>query len=170
MIFLLLFHGEMKIVTFKVFEMKYSREVKTMIKNGVKEDDLVQFKFHQSIYKLNTENFKWMKKNEFMLDGNMYDIVRTEFKNDSVTFYCIHDFKESKLFANYHLYFSNFIKNNKEKKDELFTMLQSFSQFYTSANNDIKKSLFEKEEEYTTIITSHLSAGELRIITPPPNC
>lgn len=136
MIFLLLFQGQLFFVMFKSFEKKYKYEVKKLIKEGVDEKDLIKFTFP-----LNEEgnvvadDFLWIKENEFRYKGEMYDVVRFEINNKSAAFHCIHDFKESRLFANLDEYLSDYLNKNPEKKNQAVKILDSISLLYTISNS-----------------------------------
>lgn len=133
-VLILLFHGELHILIFKSFEAKYKKEVKQIIKAGIPDEKLVLKTFHKDIFENEFDNFKWTKKNEFRFKNEMYDIIKTEFKGDSVYFYCFHDLKESKLFKNLDQIVSKFFNEDKEKQNEFDNTLSSFNRFY-SVNN-----------------------------------
>lgn len=68
------------------------KEVKKRINHGLKDDQLVKLTFFKSgVNKL----LKWTKKDEFDLNGQMYDIVRSREFNDSITYMCWEDDDES---------------------------------------------------------------------------
>ncbi len=47
----------------------------------------------------NDKEFRWVHKKEFRYKGSMYDIVRMKKNGNTTVFICIHDTRESKLFA-----------------------------------------------------------------------
>lgn|GEM_PF-367161 len=47
----------------------------------------------------NDKEFQWIHKKEFRYKGEMYDIVREVKSGQTTVFICLHDVKESKLFA-----------------------------------------------------------------------
>lgn len=135
MILLILFQGQLYFIMFKSFEKKYKSEVKQLIKDGVDDRDLVAFTFPVDKQgNIVAENFRWIKENEFRFDGEMYDIVNFEKNTDSISFYCIHDFKESRLFENLDKYLTDYLNNNPEKKNQTARILNSISLFYIAAN------------------------------------
>ncbi len=136
MIFLLLFQGQLFFVMFKSFEKKYKYEVKMLIKEGVDEKDLLTFTFPlDEKGNVVADDFRWIKENEFRYKGEMYDVVRFAINNKSASYYCIHDFKESRLFANLDEYLSDYLNKNPEKKNQAIRILDSISLFYTISNS-----------------------------------
>lgn len=83
-------------VSFQVREHYIKKDIKRRIKKGVPEEELAHI-----IYKPSIKNqFEWKHKAEFRYNGTMYDIVRTEFVNDSTQiFHCVNDSQETVLFA-----------------------------------------------------------------------
>lgn len=136
MIFLLLFQGQLFFVMFKSFEKKYKYEVKKLIKEGVDEKDLITFTFPlDEEGNVVADDFRWIKAKEFRYKGEMYDVVRFEINNKSASYHCIHDFKESRLFANLDQYLSDYLNKNPEKKNQALRILDSISLFYTISNS-----------------------------------
>jgi len=73
------------------------KEIKLLLKQGVPHEELVIFTFSSS----EMDELIWLKKNEFDLDGNLFDVVRRHTKKDGTVYMeCISDEKEKVLFAN----------------------------------------------------------------------
>lgn len=73
------------------------KDIKRAIKEGVPEDELVDFRFH--IEEDSFINLEWTKpKKEFRFNQQMYDVVETRQNKDTIYYKCIHDVKESGLF------------------------------------------------------------------------
>lgn len=89
------------LVVAKFQQWQVRKEMKKRIEKGVPEDQLTLLKFHRyQTGAASTETFTWTKHGrEFRHYGEMYDIVRQEELGDTMYFYCIHDFKESKIYA-----------------------------------------------------------------------
>lgn len=72
------------------------KEIKTLLKQGVSEDELVVFEFDEK----QLSELIWLKKNEFDLKGNLFDVVRSHrLSNGKMYMQCISDKKETILFA-----------------------------------------------------------------------
>lgn len=78
--------------------MQIRSEVKQAIKQGISEDQIIQFVL-EDLEKFPEHEFSWVHSNEFKYKGEYYDIVRKEKKGASLLLFCIHDVKESGLFA-----------------------------------------------------------------------
>lgn len=165
---LLLFHAELPLLIFKSFEYKYKKEIKQLIKSGVPEKDLVSFGFHISVINTGANDFRWIKKNEFRYKDEMYDIVKTEYRGDSVYYKCIHDLKESKLFSNFDRYLIDLLKSDSSKKNEFLSLFNYLNTFYLPVQpisiND--RPVINNDRIFS--VHSELSEGFFNILTPPP--
>jgi hypothetical protein len=82
---------------FEVSHFLIRKEVKTLIKQGVPEENRIIFTFSSSEIK----SLDWVKKNEFRLGNRMYDVIQSRKLRDGTTeFQCISDTQEDVLFAN----------------------------------------------------------------------
>lgn len=84
-------------LVFYIIRSDIRHEIKERIEASAPEASLVLVK----IAKDNPpKNFQFTEAGrEFRYKGQMYDIVRQEVKNDSILYYCIHDIRESQLYA-----------------------------------------------------------------------
>lgn len=81
---------------FEISHYHLKKEIKLLLKQGVPEDQLVKFNFTQD----QIAELVWLKKNEFDLNGNLFDVVRKYHRNDGTVYMeCISDKKEKELFA-----------------------------------------------------------------------
>lgn len=81
---------------FKYRQNTIRKEIKTKIKNGVREKELFTF----TITDICFGKALWVKPGkEFELNGTLYDVVRKEYKNGLTYYKCINDKQETKLFA-----------------------------------------------------------------------
>lgn len=70
------------------------KEVKTKIINKIDRKELVMFIFTKE----ETETkLRWEHSKEFEYLGQMYDIVESNTNGDTITYWCWHDHKETKL-------------------------------------------------------------------------
>ena len=130
---------------FKIVRYQIRGEVKRMIKNSVPEEDLV------AIHVRNSDkcSLYWTKPGkEFRYKGEMYDVVRQEAEGSSVTYYCIHDFKESKLFADLNKHIRKHVADNPQQRKKTENLTKKMSQnlfFEKKSDRDvIKKALSVK--------------------------
>lgn len=150
---------------FKVLQNHVRDEVKQRIKHSVPDDELVLI----SVSATDNYSLIWTKPNkEFRYRGEMYDIVRLETKRDLILYYCIHDFKESKLFANIDDHIQRHIADNPEQRKEVENILIKLAKVYffqvISINSPDETQLDVKYETYFLTYNSIC----LGIVTPPP--
>ncbi|NJO91210.1 MAG: hypothetical protein HC831_21285 [Chloroflexia bacterium] len=101
------------------------KEVKKQIKSNIPQNQLTIIQF--SLFEINTIN--WVKKDkEFIYKGEMYDVVKVNKLNNATTFYCIADFKETRLFAKLDDFVNQFmaskLRKTKEKTSKVFSLFQ----------------------------------------------
>ena len=81
---------------FEISHFKLKKEVKLLLKQGVPKDELVCFEFTDN----EMNDLIWLKKNEFNLNGSLFDVVRKSKDNNGVNHLeCLSDKKETVLFA-----------------------------------------------------------------------
>jgi len=82
---------------FEVSHYLIRKEVKSIIKQGVPEENRVIFTFTSA--QMNA--LQWVKKNEFRLGKRMYDVIETKtLANGTTELQCISDIQEERLFVN----------------------------------------------------------------------
>jgi hypothetical protein len=80
---------------YRLVQNEIRREVKHHLENGIPEEDLV----HIAVPVSRTADMDWVRKDkEFRLNGMMYDVVRTETTGDLISYYCLNDKQETRLF------------------------------------------------------------------------
>lgn len=82
---------------FKAKQYEARKEIKAMIKAGV--PDSLRVNFYLDEIQSNPSVFIWIHSKEFRYKGQMYDVVSQKEENGRVVLSCIHDVKESGLFA-----------------------------------------------------------------------
>ena len=70
------------------------REIKWKIANDLDRDELTQLKFSAKEIKI---KLRWKHSKEFEYNGEMYDIVTSESRGDSIIYWCWWDNKETQL-------------------------------------------------------------------------
>ncbi|MBK8565488.1 MAG: hypothetical protein IPN76_19605 [Saprospiraceae bacterium] len=68
--------------------------VKERILAGVGQNELVELTFSLQATKA---DLKWEHSKEFEYKGEMYDVVKSEQRADSITYWCIHDKAETEI-------------------------------------------------------------------------
>lgn len=164
----ILLQGNLHTIIFKSFEAKYKKEVKQIIKAGLPENNLITHKFHRSIFNEVLPNFKWIKKYEYRFNNEMYDVINSEFKGDSVYFLVYHDMKESKLFKNLDDKIADLLEQNPNKKNEITLLVLSLNKFFVLHNYPNLNNSQTAEISYNSF-GENLKLGFLQMEIPPPN-
>lgn len=89
------------VVSYSLFSWRRAHvreEMRALIFKGLPREDLVHLTFsHDQLPGL----LHWEKKDEFRYRGEMYDVVDSESRNDSIHYWCMHDHRESQLKRNF---------------------------------------------------------------------
>jgi len=70
------------------------KEVKRQIINGIDKEDLVSLRFLKNEIEAKVQ---WLHSKEFQYKGQLYDIVETEYRGDTIYYLCWWDHKETEL-------------------------------------------------------------------------
>lgn len=98
----------------------------------------------------------------------MYDIVGVSYSSDSVIFKCIHDFKESKLFANFDKYLIELLKEDFAKRIEFIGLIKSADNYYIPVQLLSIKSFTDYCGESKISLHQEIREGFFSVLTPPP--
>lgn len=83
--------------SFKIRQHQVRKEMKTLIKAGA--PDSLHHYFYLDEIESDPSQITWIHSKEFRYRGEMYDILTSTKENGRVLLHCIHDVKESGLFA-----------------------------------------------------------------------
>lgn len=108
-------------------------EMKQRIKAGVPEDERVVIYITPDMEQ-NAEIFTRIHSREFRLRGEMYDVLSTTIKGDTLIYTCIHDVKESGLFKNLDAMVHLQMNDNPVEKNKHDRTMVFFNLDYTSPN------------------------------------
>ncbi|MCY7292197.1 MAG: hypothetical protein LH615_08440 [Ferruginibacter sp.] len=147
--------------------MRYMQEehkefIKAQIHDKLKDDEM-------QIISLNDNEGKiyWQEEGkEFLLNGELYDVVKIKTDTGKTIIYCVNDSREKDLVNAYH---SN-TKNNSSKDKKAKTNVETAPTLFVVEN---KKStvipLYKFIREYY-LFTSPLSCGKINLPFQPPKC
>ncbi len=139
--------------------MQYSiqHEIKMEFRNHADERTLTQIELTPSTL----ASMHWEKANkEFILDGKMYDVVKTKTIKGKKILYCINDKKEQQLLG-------NFFQKNQQKKNRILLQKANTLLYHSQETSPFHFGspticLFESNHAfYQSLI--------LEIPSPPPN-
>jgi len=101
------------------------KEVKRQLLAGKADEELVLLRFSQEETKT---QLRWEHSREFEYQGQMYDIVRTEQRGDTILYYCWWDREETALNNEITRLTANVLNNNPEQQSQqerLFSFLKT---------------------------------------------
>lgn len=167
-VFLLLIIWQLIAVSswFELSRRAIRKEIKTQIKAGIPEKDLIQFSFNSTELK----KLVWIKKNEFHLNGRLYDVVNRVFHSDgTVTLKCIDDLQEKELFAKLGESTADNLGNDQYPSPLYFCVKQLFSPIVNTVFGGFQLSaLFRKSRNHEYYYLSQSYSVFLEEESPPP--
>ncbi len=147
---------------FIILQQQIRSEIKNQIKQRIPSEELHVLAVSKS------EKIDWKREGkEFLYKGTMYDVVKTEKKDDTVLYYCITDVEETQLFAmldqlvKEHLAHSK--KHNSAKK-----LLKNFYKKFYDNKYVIRITLPVIKYSFLPPVNESLQFLTLDIPSPPP--
>jgi hypothetical protein len=107
------------------------KEVKEMIVAGLEKEELVLLSF---TYEETETVLNWHHSREFEYQGEMYDIVEAEYREDGVTFRCWHDKKESVIHRKMDNLVAQILASDPQKKENQQRLNNYLKVQYLSSN------------------------------------
>ena len=137
-------------------------EVKANIKKNIPLKELILITIDAS----NEKEICFLEEDEFLYKDKMYDIVRSERKGNSVTYYCLNDSKEEELFANLNSEVKKNMDSNpvRHKSQQILKKI-NLSLFYEEANT-LNKNTFNNV--FYPFNKDELLYLSFDVLTPPP--
>lgn len=150
---------------FKVAQYKIRKEIKTLLKGSVPENELCVI----TIPVKELKNIDWKREGkEFKRNGSMYDIVRSKMEKDVIHYYCVNDEQETKLFVHLEETVNQQINNDKSPIGrtaknllKLFKYIPCEKFVFTLENKSLQSPVFDYSFFYSPVY--------IEIPTPPPN-
>lgn len=148
----------------KVEQKQIKKEIKNKIKKSIPNNQLTVIQMNPD----NENEFDWMHEKEFRYKGMMFDIVRKVVSGEKqITFYCINDEAETRLFANLdNLVQKSNEKNNKSGHGSKF-LSKLFTMIYLIPGN-LSIILLEKNNRFFNKGIDFYKSPFLEINLPPP--
>jgi hypothetical protein len=161
----LLVLGSYFLVPYIIFKFKQTairKEIKKTIKAGIPKNEMIRF----SQEELNAAEWEKPGK-EFWLNGNLYDIVKTEKHNEIIYYWCINDDQEKELFAT----LDNLVGKRMNKENEqLVKKNAAFEWFCNDLQIILKRNLQDDNIIKNLYLLKHYCADIYLIPPPPPEC
>lgn len=144
-------------------------EIKRQLKQGVPDDELELLKIPRSFETGADPRFERIHAREFRYLGRMYDIVRQETRGDTTWYWCIHDFKESALFAQLDGLARQASDGDRPSRESRERLLRFFQTLYLAESpGDENRPADADAVNTVTCFLFLLSNGYLHTPSPPP--
>lgn len=140
-------------------------EVRSMIKNGATDSELVHFTF---ALKDTVHAMEWKHSREFKYRKTMYDIVHREYKGDSVLYKCWKDTKETELSKRYNALFKDAFNKNQplnKSKTHFFCTADKWNNYQALLPVHEYFPAFKKKQYYFLCLYTSPNA---EVNAPPP--
>lgn len=122
-------------LVFYMIRSEIRREIYEKIEGSVPAESLVLVKIANDNL---PKNFQFTEAGrEFRYNGQMYDIVHQEVKNDTTLYYCIHDIRESQLYANLEQQVQEEFSSNPQHQTKHKELLKKIPDFYLLSANSL---------------------------------
>src|SRR5690606_5063648 len=153
-------------IIFTFQKARIRREMKSHIKKGVPRDNLHVITFSHS----RARNIHWTRKNkEFILQGEMYDVVSSTRDSNYVHYYCLNDQEEKELFLQLDYLVQKKMKEDRRSGKNAGKILRAMSNLVYLPTEDLAS--FETSAlsvRYFDRFNASISSPYLEYITPPP--
>jgi len=146
---------------FKILQMDIRSDAKEQIEKSLKKDQLEEI----VIFPGKTDKeIKWIRDGkEFSYKNKMYDIVKTEKKQDKIIFYCLNDEKEEMLFAN----LDNYVKRKRSEKRNINNVIsKNITNYFFESLEKLNTS--SKSEIIRLVFNITPNSLQKEVLSPPP--
>lgn len=145
------------------------KEIKRQLKQGIPEHELVLLGIPAELEKEPNARFQRIHAREFRYLGQMYDIVRQESRDDTTWYWCIHDFKESALFAELDGLAGRLREGDLPSRENRSRLLRYFQTLFFTEFPRVDTTLLEADADNPTSLDRlELPDGYANTPTPPP--
>jgi len=148
-----LFNSAGYYLLFELHKYQIKQEMKALIQSNPSNYTIVKIDNVE-----NEKEFTWIHEKEFRYKGSMYDIVRTVKKGNTTIFICLHDTRESKLFAGL----------QRETRDKRFFSMWEHVVLFCFSVPALELTTFQLTELKFPVIHVFLTSPLLQPWSPPP--
>ncbi|HPS64230.1 MAG TPA: hypothetical protein PK447_01495 [Ignavibacteria bacterium] len=152
--------------TLVYFQLKYvfRQEAFNKIENYLNDDELTYVKISYDDIENSKNGFERINDDEFVYNGNIYDVAKMTYHSDGILILCYEDESETKLEELFKDYLSDILKNKTSLASSLLNQLINEGQppadfYFNSPENICGYPLYETASGINTYI---------KIPTPPP--
>lgn len=146
---------------YKKYQVK--KHVKHQILAGLDQSALVLLKFTNN----ESSELRWEHDQEFEYNGQMYDVVNSIEKRDSIYYWCWRDHEETKLINQLKIVVANALGNDQQNKENQNRLLDFFKILYFSESS-IAQGFYQKTEKENYPYFANWVSIIIAPQTPPP--
>jgi len=140
------------------------KEVKRKLIAGIDKEELVLLQFSKAEVE---QKLRWEHSKEFEYKGHMYDVVKTKTTNDSISYWCWWDYKETKLNKKLNKIFLGVLEEESEPEEKQKRLTNFYRNLYFQ-NKPIWHSFTSEIDTYKEAV-SYSTAYYKSISFPPPD-
>ncbi|KAA3642594.1 MAG: hypothetical protein DWP98_13575 [Bacteroidetes bacterium] len=148
----------------KIQKKQVRKEVKWKMISGLDDSELVLLKIAEKDKKA----LKWKHSKEFELKGEMYDIVKSEERNDTTYYWCWWDYEETKLNKQLDGLLVNTLGNNPHHQKNQKNLLQFFKSLFFVEKVEQDSFIEIEKTQYSICVLSFYKTLKYSPPTPPP--
>lgn len=134
------------------------------IRKAIPQDEQLLWKFSMEDARLNLE---WEHSREFEYKGEMYDVIRSETKGDTILYWCYWDRKETKLRKELNVLLVNLMGPGQHNKNEGRQLNDFFKSLFLPVST-VKQNLAAELDHQCDLIPYHFSLHAFERIPPVP--
>jgi hypothetical protein len=150
---------------FKAKQYKARKEINAIIKAGV--PDSLQVNFYLDEIQSESKLFIWIHSKEFRYKGQMYDVISEKEENGRVLLTCIHDVKESGLFADLDKMIQKQMNSDSQHQSSRKQWIKLFQSLFYDENPQVEHHQFAYQLHTFFFRVNFLSVS-FNTESPPP--
>lgn len=154
------------LTSFKIRQYQVRKEMKQLIKTGA--PDSLKYDFYLDELEADPSAITWIHSKEFRYHGEMYDIIERQEVNGRVLLKCIHDVKESGLFAELDRMVELQMSGNTQQQHHQNQLLKWFHHLYISTVNEPRLTTNETSSPLNVQYQFYFPEHFISQHTPPP--
>jgi len=143
------------------------QEVAQRISEGIDKEELVLLKF--TIEETQTK-LRWKHAKEFEYNHQMYDIIESQIKGNTVMYWCLNDHKETNLNRQLGKLAAHAFGNETQKNEKQAWIFSYFKSLVCQANHRWQAINYETKYHYSTASIIFLSFVFSPPTPPPRHC
>ncbi len=142
-------------------------EMRETLADNDETQDLIVVKLPYVNGKIEQKDFELIDEDEFRLDGKMYDIARTEIRDNSIYFYCLNDKKEDAINFALAKQIQNDTNDNSSAEKRSNSIAKNLAKLYLPTAG-LRGSFSSSENESTYAICTFQTLNAIYDVASPP--